>query len=67
LQSSQIPTASAQPQPVKHARQQHGNLQRSASSDTDPSLLPVCERVACLGQLLQQHGAAQGEANASIR
>jgi hypothetical protein len=59
--------ASAQQQPDKHARQQHGHLQCTASSDVDPSLLPVCERVACLGQLLQQHGAAQGEANASIR
>jgi hypothetical protein len=66
-QSSQVPLASAQQQPDKHARQQHSNPQRTVSSDVDPSLLPVCERVACLGQLLQQHGAAQGEANASIR
>jgi hypothetical protein len=66
-EQSQDPPATALPQPQKHARQQHSNLQRTASNDMDSSLLPVCERVACLGQLLQQHGAAQGEANASIR
>lgn len=49
----------------------HHKLQQHSASGTpgsiSPSLLPVCERVATLGQILQQHGAIQGEANANIR
>jgi hypothetical protein len=62
-----IQAAAGDPQFQQHqpACQQHSNPQ--SCSSIDPSLLPVCERVVCLGQLLQQHGAAQGEANASIR
>jgi hypothetical protein len=63
-QAVQAEAGSAQHQPNVQACQQHSSKH---SSSMDPSLLPVCERVACLGQLLQQHGAAQGEANASIR
>ncbi|KAF6262941.1 hypothetical protein COO60DRAFT_555718 [Scenedesmus sp. NREL 46B-D3] len=67
VQQSHVPTGSFRPQSDQHACQQHGNPHCTSCSSSNPSLLPVCERVACLGQLLQQHGAAQGEANASIR
>lgn len=54
-----------------HADVLHTPLQQHMAGGTpssiSPSLQPVCERVATLGHILQQHGATQGEANASIR
>lgn len=41
--------------------------QQQLDGPAELSLLPVAERASQLGQLLQHHSAAQGEANASIR
>lgn len=61
------PILAAQRTEQRQHQEQPQSEPDGACNSVRPSLLPVCERVASLGQLLQQHGTAQGEANASIR
>lgn len=65
LQASQLSAPDDNQKQQRTSTQQ--KPQHQATSSVAGTLLPVCARVNTLSQLLQQHGATQGEANANIR